>query len=412
MLVPYAGRVYDDAEKTNLHAAADEFWLTDGRWCSRFENRLRQYLGVDHVRLCNSGSSANLLAVSALELKPGDEVITCAVGFPTTVAPIIQNRGVPVFVDADPETANIDVRYLNDALSDRTVAVMAAHTLGNPFDLYTVRSFCADHGLRLIEDNCDALGSLYDGRLTGTFGDLATSSFYPAHHITTGEGGAVYTNDERLDTLVASYRDWGRDCYCKSGKSNTCGKRFEQQFGSLPPCYDHKYTYSRAGYNLKMTDLQASIGVAQMDKLADPYFEQPSGIVRPSFVRARRRNWLYLREQLRSISEVMDFASPTPLSEPSWFGFLMTVKDSAPFTRDQIVAHLEHAGIQTRMLFAGNITRQPLFDGMERGKDYRVIGDLPVADKFMSDAFWIGVYPGLSQEQLDYMVARVLEFVS
>ena len=409
LTVPYAGRVYDDHELSNLHKAADEFWLTEGRWCARFENGLKRFLGVEHCRLTNSGSSANLLAVSALELKPGDEVITCAVGFPTTVAPIIQNRGVPVFVDVSRDTANIDVSYLNDALSSRTVAVILAHTLGNPFNVRAVLEFCVHNGLTLIEDNCDALGSKYAGHFTGTFGDIATSSFYPAHHITTGEGGAVYTNSNELDTIMASFRDWGRDCYCKPGKANTCGCRFTQQHGSLPFGYDHKYTYSRFGYNLKMTDPMAAVGVAQLDKLRAPYIEQPSGIERPSFGDARRRNWAYLRESLHSVSEVIHFASPTEHADPSWFGFLMTVKDDAPFTRDQIVAHLENAKIQTRTLFAGNMTRQPCFNDLKRGVDYRVIGDLPVADRFMNRAFWVGVYPGLSQEQLDYMVERILE---
>lgn len=399
MIVPYAGRVYDHREKDNLHAAADEFWLTDGRWCARFENGLKRYLGVKHVRLCNSGSSANLLAVSALELKPGDEVITAAVGFPTTIAPIIQCGGAPVFIDSDPKTANIDVSYLYEALSDKTRAVMVAHTLGNPFDIAAVKSFCADHELKLIEDNCDALGSTYLGLFTGTFGDIATSSFYPAHHITTGEGGAVYTNSAELDTIIASYRDWGRDCYCMSGKSNTCGCRFSQQHGMLPLGYDHKYTYSRFGYNLKMTDMQASIGVAQLDKLE-------------GFGIARRDNWTTLRIALDKFSGVLEFQEATNLSDPSWFGFLMTVKEDASFTRDQIVAHLEAAGIQTRMLFAGNITRQPCFDGLERGKDYRVIGDLPVADRFMNQALWVGCYPGLSEAQLEYIVEQITEFVS
>ena len=392
LVVPYAGRVYDGAELANLHAAADEFWLTEGRWCARFENGLKRFLGVKHVRLTNSGSSANLLAISALELQPGDEVITCAVGFPTTVAPIVQHGAIPVFVDADPKTGNIDVSQLEEALSPRTVAVVAAHTLGNPFDIDTVIDFCASYGLDLMEDNCDALGSLYGGRPTGTFGDIATSSFYPAHHITTGEGGAVYTNSEELDTLVASYRDWGRDCYCRSGKQNTCGERFSHQLGSLPYGYDHKYSYSRFGFNLKMTDLQASIGVAQLDKLE-------------SFGAARRHNWAYLREQLDSLSDVIDFVEPTPHSDPSWFGFLMTVREDAELTRDWMVAHLEAAKIQTRMLFAGNMTRQPCFEGVQ----YRQIGDLPIADRFMNQAFWIGVYPGLSQAQLDYMVERIVE---
>ena len=399
MVVPYAGRVYDSDELTNLHKAADEFWLTDGRWCARMETGLKRYLSVDYCRLTNSGSSANLLAISALELQPGDEVITCAVGFPTTVAPIIQCGGVPVFVDADRHTGNIDVTQLDAALSHHTAAVIAAHTLGNPFDLHAVTTFCWRNGLALIEDNCDALGSLYDGQFTGTFGDMATSSFYPAHHITTGEGGAVYTNDERLDTLIASYRDWGRSCYCRSGKSNTCGCRFSQQHGSLPFGYDHKYTFEHFGYNLKMTDLSASIGVAQLDKLE-------------SFGQARRRNWAFLREQLRSLSDVIDFVVPTEKSDPSWFGFLMTVHEDAPFTRDEIVAHLERNKIQTRMLFAGNMVRQPCFDDLEGGVDYSVIGDLPVADRFMNQAFLVGVYPGLVQEQLDYMVEQIMEFAS
>lgn len=393
LVVPCSGRVYDEAELANLHKAADEFWLTEGRWCARFESGLKRYLGTTFLRLTNSGSSANLLAISALELKPDDEVITCAVGFPTTVAPIIQNSGVPVFVDADAMTGNLDTGQLEEALSERTVAVVAAHTLGNPFDIATVLAFCRKHDLRLIEDNCDALGSIYDGKFTGTFGDIATSSFYPAHHITTGEGGAVYTNDEGLDTLIASYRDWGRDCYCKPGKQNTCGKRFCHQLGSLPYGYDHKYTYARFGYNLKMTDLQASIGVAQLQKLE-------------RFGSKRRSNWAYLREHLQSVSDVIDFTVPTPRSDPSWFGFLMTVREDAPFTRDEIVAHLEGAKIQTRMLFAGNMTRQPCFEGVT----YRTVGDLPVADRFMNQAFWVGVYPGLEKRHLDYVVERITEF--
>lgn len=398
MAVPYAGRVFGHEELKNLHAAADEFWLTEGRWCARFEAGLRRYLGVSHVRLCNSGSSANLLAVSALNLEPGDEVITVACGFPTTVAPIIQNRGVPVFVDVDARTANVDVRQLEDALSSRTVAVIAAHTLGNPFEVDAVKSFCEEHGLRLIEDNCDALGSRFKCELTGTFGDMATSSFYPAHHITTGEGGAVYTNDSILDAEIASYRDWGRDCYCRSGKQNTCGQRFCQQQGTLPDGYDHKYTYSRFGYNLKMTDLSASIGVAQLAKV-------------DAFGEARRTNYAFLRTHLEPLG-LFDFQEPTPCSDPSWFAMLLTVRDDAPFTRDEIVAHLEANKIQTRMLFAGNMTRQPCFTSLTEGTDYRIVGDLTNSDRFMNRAFLVGVYPGLSALHLQYMVGRFEEFAT
>ena len=395
--VPYAGRVFDGNELKNLHAAADEFWLTEGRWCARFENGLKKLLGVRYARLCNSGSSANLLAISALQLRPGDEVLTVACGFPTTVAPIIQCGGIPVFVDVLADTANVDVTQLEDARSDRTVAVMFAHTLGNPWDVAAVKAFCRKHGLRLIEDNCDALGSRYDGQLTGTFGDMATSSFYPAHHITTGEGGAVYTNGEQFDALIASYRDWGRDCFCRSGKQNTCGQRFSQQWGTLPFGYDHKFTYSNFGWNLKMSDLHASIGVAQLDKLE-------------AFGKARRKNWAFLRNNLGRFSSVLEFQSATFRSDPSWFGFLVTVKEDAGFTRDQIVAHLEAAHIQTRPLFAGNITRQPCFDSLTEGVDYRIVGDLTNTDRFMRDALLIGCFPGLSATQLQYVVEKFGEF--
>lgn len=397
LAVPYAGRVTGPEELANLHAAADEMWLTEGRWCARLESALSRYLNRRFCRLTNSGSSANLLAVSALQLKAADEVITVACGFPTTVAPIIQCRGIPVFVDVLADTANVDVTQLEDARSDRTVAVMFAHTLGNPWDVAAVKAFCRKYGLRLIEDNCDALGSRYDGQLTGTFGDMATSSFYPAHHITTGEGGAVYTNGEQFDALIASYRDWGRDCYCRSGKQNTCGQRFSQQWGTLPFSYDHKYVYGVLGFHLSMTDLQASIGVAQLDKLE-------------AFGKARRKNWAFLRNNLGRFSSVLEFQSATFLSDPSWFGFLITVKEDAGFTRSELVAHLEAAHIQTRPLFAGNVTRQPCFDALTEGVDYRIVGDLTNTDRFMRDAFLIGCFPGLKQEQLDYVVETFMDF--
>ncbi len=412
--VRYAGRVYDESEVVNLVDAALDFWLTEGRYAHKLETELCRYLGVTDCHLVNSGSSANLVAFSALtspklgeaRVHRGDEVITLAAGFPTTVAPAIQFGAIPVFVDVDPRTANVDVSQLESALSPRTRAVMLAHTLGNPFDIDVVLSFCRSHDLWLVEDNCDALGSRYtshlghepETRYTGTFGHLSTSSFYPPHHMTTGEGGAVYTSDELLATLVASFRDWGRDCYCRSGKDNTCGKRFEWQFSLLPDGYDHKYVYSHFGYNLKMTDLQASVGVAQMSKL-------------PMFGDARRRNHAYLLDQLASFSEFFDFPEATPHSDPSWFGFLLTVREEAPFTRGELVEYLEKARIATRNLFAGNLLRHPCFDEMRAtGEGYRVVGDLTVTDRLMDRAFWVGVYPGMKQTQLDYMVDRITDF--
>jgi len=412
--VRYAGRVYDESEVTNLVNASLDFWLTDGRYAAQLEKALSRFIGVDFCRLVNSGSSANLVAFSTItsaklgrrRVNQGDEVITLAAGFPTTVAPMIQYGAVPVFVDVERHTANIDVKYLNEALSERTRAVMIAHTLGNPFDVDAVRSFCDAHDLWLIEDNCDALGSTYtsrigaepETRLTGTFGDMATSSFYPPHHMTTGEGGAVYTKSEELDTIAASFRDWGRDCYCKSGKDNTCNLRFEHQLGELPFGYDHKYTYSHFGYNLKMTDLQASIGLAQVAKLN-------------RFGKARRQNFDYLRSALTPFENVLDFISPTPNSSPSWFGLLMTVREEAPFTRADIVNVLESSRVQTRMLFAGNLLRHPCFDEL-RNEDgrYRVVGDLAETDRFMERSFWIGVYPGMEQVHLEYMVDVIAKF--
>lgn len=413
-VIQYAGRVYDEQEIVNLVDSSLEFWLTSGRYSNRLEKSLAKFVGVDFCHLVNSGSSANLIAFASLcstklgdrRISPGDEVITVAAGFPTTIAPILQYGAVPVFVDVDLKTANIDVNQLERALSSRTKAVMVAHTLGNPFDVDTVLSFCNSHGLWLIEDNCDALGAKYtseiDGskvtRRTGAFGHLATSSFYPAHHITTGEGGAVYTSDPDLATIVASLRDWGRDCLCAPGKANTCGERFCQQFGELPFGYDHKYVYSHFGYNLKLTDMQAAVGVAQLDKL-------------PAFVTARRKNHKYLSERLKEYSDVFSIIEPTAKSEPSWFGFLMIVNAKPGFDRDALAADLENRKIQTRMLFAGNMIRQPCFDEI-RGNDvsYRVVGDLKNTDRLMNDALWIGVYPGMTDSQMIYMADAIEQF--
>lgn len=402
--VPYAGRVYDEDEMVTLVDASLEFWLTAGRYANRLERRLAAYVGVEHCLLVNSGSSANLVAFATLcspklgerRVRPGDEVITVAAGFPTTVAPIIQYGAVPVFVDVDPATVNIDIAQLDAARSDRTRAVMVAHTLGNPFDVAAVRAFCQAHDLWLVEDNCDALGSTWtdpDGAVarTGSFGHLATSSFYPAHHITTGEGGAVYTSDPLLAGIAESMRDWGRDCWCPSGKSNTCRERFCQTLGQLPTGYDHKYVYSHFGYNLKLTDLQAAVGLAQVDKL-------------DGFVAARRANHRYLADRLAPFADRVALQQATPGADPSWFGLLMTVQPASPVRRDDLVAALEGAKIQTRMLFAGNLLRQPCFDEMRAaGTGYRVVGDLAHSDRIMHDALWIGVYPGMSDAQIDYV---------
>ena len=412
--VRYAGRVHDAAEVTNLVAASLDFWLTEGRYAHRLENALAAYVGVPHCRLVNSGSSANLVAFSTLtsprlgdrRVRPGDEVITVAAGFPTTVAPIVQHGAVPVFVDVERATANLDTRLLEAARTDRTRAVMAAHTLGNPFDLDAVVAFCRRHDLYLVEDNCDALGSAYtsllgptaETRRTGSFGDLATSSFYPPHHMTTGEGGAVYARDEELDTIAASFRDWGRDCYCKSGKDNTCGLRFEHQLGQLPEVYDHKYTYSHFGYNLKMTDLQAAIGVAQVAKL-------------DAFGAARRANFARLAEAVAPYGDLLRLPVATERADPSWFGLLLSVEDGAPFTRNDLVRHLEGQRIQTRMLFAGNLVRHPCFDELRAaGRGYRVVGELAETDRLMERALWLGVYPGMTEQQLDYMADTLDRF--
>lgn len=407
-VVPYGGRVFDGREIRAAVDASLEFWLTAGRYAARFEERLASYIGVRHALLTNSGSSANLLALSALtspalgarRIGRGDEVITVAAGFPTTVAPIIQHGCVPVFVDVDPGTRNVDVSLLPKALSRKTKAVFLAHTLGNPFDVDAVTAFCRRHGLWLIEDNCDALGSEVRGRRTGSFGDLATCSFYPPHHMTMGEGGAVLANDPMLARLVASFRDWGRDCWCPPGQDNTCGKRHARRFGELPFGYDHKYVFSHFGYNLKVTDLQAAIGCAQLDKL-------------PAFVRARRRNHAYLLRSAARWSDRFILPEAAPGSVPSWFGFLLTVRPGAGFTRDGIVAHLEGRRIQTRMLFAGNLVRHPCFDAMRRRRTgYRIAGPLANTDAIMNDAFWIGVYPGITPEMRAYMARAIDEYAS
>lgn len=405
--VNYAGRVFNEKEITNLVEASLDFWLTAGRFSERFEMDFADFLGVKHVSLVNSGSSANLIAFMALtsdklgkkKINRGDEVITVAAGFPTTVAPIVQYGAVPVFVDVTLPSYNIDCSQLESALSDKTKAVIAAHTLGNPFDLKSVKDFCDRHGLWLIEDNCDSLGSRYkiNGRwkYTGTIGHIGTSSFYPPHHITMGEGGAVYTNDPDLKKLIDSFRDWGRDCWCSSGHDNTCGHRFTQQFGELPKGYDHKYVYSHFGYNLKVTDMQAAIGCAQLDKL-------------PSFIEARKKNWAALRKGLDGLSNNFILPEPSENSDPSWFGFLLTVKDGIGLTREDIVNRLEGANIQTRMLFAGNITKHPCFDVMRKaGKGFRIAGDLKNTDKIMNDTFWIGVYPGMTQEMVRHMINQI-----
>ncbi len=411
--IKYAGRVYDEREMLNLTEAALEFWLTAGRWHRKLETELARWYGVSHARLVNSGSSANLLAVAAIasptwgerRLKPGDEVITVAAGFPTTVAPIIQHGAVPVFVDVTIPTYNLDVSRLEEARSPRTRAVMVAHTLGNPFDLDAVVAFCKKHDLWLIEDNCDAAGSLYQGRKTGTFGDLATLSFYPPHHMTTGEGGAVLCRDDAMKTVVESLRDWGRDCWCQSGIDNTCGKRFDWQLGELPRGYDHKYVYGHLGYNLKMTDLQASVGVAQLEKL-------------DAFVAARRENWAYFRKELADLEEFLVLPEATAGSEPSWFGFTVMVRPGAPFTRDALVRHLEANKIQTRMLFAGNLVRQPALTKLRdlakasgSPMPYRVVGELTNTDRIMADFFWFGVYPGLKAAAREQIVRAIRSLV-
>lgn len=405
--ISYGGRFFDEKELVNLVDSSLEFWLTTGRYAAQFEREFAKFLGVRFCSLTNSGSSANLLAFMTLTspklgdraIKRGDEVITVSAGFPTTVTPVIQYGAVPVFVDVTIPSYNIDVTKLEDALSSKTKAVMIAHTLGNTFDLKAVKEFCVKNNLWLVEDNCDALGSRYfiDGewKYSGTIGDIGTSSFYPPHHMTMGEGGAVYTNNPQLKKIINSFRDWGRDCWCDSGKDDTCGCRFDRQFGELPLGYDHKYVYSHFGYNLKVTDMQASIGCAQLEKL-------------PSIISARRENWAYLRKELDKYSDKLILPEPTENAEPSWFGFLICVKDDAGFTRDELVKHLESNNIQTRMLFAGNLVKHPCFDEMRSsGEGYRIVGSLENTDRIMTNVFWIGVYPGMSKSMLDYMVEQI-----
>lgn len=414
--IPYASRVYDSAEMVNLVDSALEFWLTSGRYTEQFERDLAAYLGVKYCSLVNSGSSANLLAFMALTspllgeraVRRGDEVITVAAGFPTTVAPMIQYGAVPVFVDVTIPQYNIDVRMLEEALSDRTKAVMIAHTLGNPFDLKAVSEFCKKHDLWLVEDNCDALGSTYtlDGerKLTGSFGDIGTSSFYPPHHMTMGEGGAVYTNNPLLHKCVRSFRDWGRDCVCPSGRDNLCGHRFDGQYGELPKGYDHKYVYSHFGYNLKATDMQAAIGCAQLEKF-------------PGFVERRKYNFNRLKEGLLAadtngqITDRLILPEACGHSDPSWFGFPITCREGV--SREKVVRYLEEKGVQTRMLFAGNLTKHPCFDEMRSsGEGYRIVGELQNTDRIMEDTFWIGVYPGMTDAMIDYMVRMLVEAVA
>ena len=407
--IPYASRVYDSAEMVNLVDSSLEFWLTAGRYTDLFEKKFAEYLGVKYCSLVNSGSSANLLAFMTLTspllkeraVKPGDEMITVAAGFPTTVTPALQYGVVPVFVDVTIPQYNIDIDKLEAALSDKTKVVMAAHTLGNPFDLSAVKEFCKKHNLWLIEDNCDALGSKYtidgDEKFTGTIGDIGTSSFYPPHHMTMGEGGAVYTNDPLLNRIARSLRDWGRDCVCPSGCDNICQHRFDKQYGELPLGYDHKYVYSHFGYNLKATDMQAAVGCAQIEKF-------------PSFVEKRKANFKRLRAGLEAVSDKLILPEACENSDPSWFGFLITCREGV--SRNMVVQYLENNGIQTRMLFAGNLIKHPCFDEMRAsGKGYRVVGTLENTDRIMNDTFWIGVYPGMTDEMIDFIIKKITEAV-
>ena len=394
--VAVSGRIFGAPEVQTLVDSALDFWLTTGRFNTQFEKRLGAFLGARYTLTCNSGSSANLLAVSALtspllgsrRLVPGDEVITCATGFPTTINPILQNNLVPVFVDVHVPTYNVDTSQLDAALSQRTRAIVVAHTLGNPFDLETVTRFAKEHGLFVVEDCCDALGATYDGKMVGSFGDVGTLSFYPAHHITMGEGGAVFTQSSRLKRAIESIRDWGRDCYCAPGEDNTCNKRFDWKLGELPFGYDHKYTYSHLGYNLKITDMQAAVGVSQLDRL-------------DGFIAQRRRNFSDLKERLARFEDRLVLPEATPKSDPSWFGFPLTVRE--PGRRDALVKYLNARKIGTRLLFGGNLIRQPYM--LER--DHRVVGDLNQSDRVMNDTFWIGVYPGIGIDSIDYMVDSI-----
>ena len=403
--VNYAGRVFDEKEMEYLVDSSLDFWLTYGDYSKKFEKKLAEYLNVRWAFLVNSGSSANLLAFYALtspllkdrQVKRSDEIITVAAGFPTTVAPIVQYGAVPVFVDMELTHCNIDSSKLEAALSSKTKAVMIAHTLGNPFNIKEIKDFCDKHNLWLIEDNCDALGSTYEGRPTGTWGDIGTSSFYPPHHMTMGEGGATYTDNPLLKKIMLSMRDWGRDCWCESGVDNTCKNRFSMSFGSLPKGYDHKYVYSHFGFNLKVSDMQAAVGVAQLEKF-------------PAFVEKRKKNYKKLYDGLKDIS-TLQLMETQPNSDPSWFGFMMTLKDGVNFSRNEIVEFLEDSNIQTRNLFAGNMLRHPMFDALEENLEYKVSGELTNTDKIMNDSFWIGLYPGMGDDAINYMIRKIREFL-
>ena len=409
--ISYAGRVFDEKEMCALTDATLDFWLTTGRFSEQFEKEFAQWLGVKHAHLVNSGSSANLCAFSVLtapelgnrQIKRGDEVITVACGFPTTITPILQYGAVPVFVDVTVPQYNIDVTKLEAALSEKTKAVMIAHTLGNPFDLAGVKAFCQKHNLWLVEDNCDALGTTYtiDGetRYTGAWGDIGTSSFYPPHHMTMGEGGCVYTNDSLLNRLILSYRDWGRDCICPSGHDNFCGHRFDGQFGQLPKGYDHKYVYSHFGYNLKVTDMQAAIGCEQLKKF-------------PSFIEARRHNWERLHAALESYQDKLILPEPAANSKPSWFGFLISVKPESGLNRNDVTRYIEDHQVQTRLLFSGNIIKHPCFNQLRDTDAYRVAGSLEATEFILNNTFWVGVYPGMTDEMIDYMAKTIIEAIA
>lgn len=408
--ITYAARVYDEKEMCALTDATLDFWLTTGRFSDEFEEKFSEWIGVRYAHLVNSGSSANLIAFSVLtspklgdrQIKRGDEVITVACGFPTTVAPVLQYGAVPVFVDVTVPQYNIDVTKLEAALSEKTKAVMIAHTLGNPFDLKAVRAFCDKHCLWLVEDNCDALGTKYaiDGetRFTGTWGDIGTSSFYPPHHMTMGEGGCVYTNNPQLHRLILSFRDWGRDCICHSGRDNFCGHRFDGQYGELPQGYDHKYVYSHLGYNLKVTDMQAAIGCEQLKKF-------------PSFIERRKHNWAHLRSLLEGAQDKLILPEPAENSDPSWFGFLISIRPESGLQRNKVTRYIEEHNVQTRLLFSGNLVKHPCFDQIRGTDAYRVVGGLENTDFIMNNTFWVGVYPGMTDEKLDYMAKVILEAI-
>lgn len=409
--ISYAGRVFDEKEMCALTDAALDFWLTTGRFSEQFEKDFANWIGVKYANLVNSGSSANLIAFMALtspklgnrKIKRGDEVITVSCGFPTTITPMLQYGAVPVFVDVTVPQYNIDVNTLEAALSDKTKAVMLAHTLGNPFDIKAVKEFCDKHNLWLVEDNCDALGSKYTinnvTKYTGTWGDIGTSSFYPPHHITMGEGGCVYTDNPLLDRIIKSFRDWGRDCVCPSGHDNICGHRFDGQYGELPKGYDHKYVYSHFGYNLKVTDMQAAVGCEQLKKF-------------PAFIEKRRYNWERLYNALKPVEDKLILPEPVQNSEPSWFGFLISVRPESGLDRNEVTRYIESKNVQTRLLFSGNIVKQPCFDSIRNTDEYRVSGSLEVTDFIMNNSFWIGVYPGMTDEMIDYMAKVVIEAVN